>query len=370
MSGSDMIKLIIRKWYIVVGATVIAFIYLTREDDGPGRIKRGETDSGGTFQSVSFEERMKRLGLVDGTVHTIDEIENFIVFLKRSYDENMDRPRGKYMALNQIESFCSRLVRDSNHEGELITAVYQDCLNEMARNAFPYHSEELLAYHRKFGAYRKWLKETSLQAKAVGNREARTREIWDRRIQMLGREITEDMYGDELQLRKANQAIASAVQKTGTLEERLADFQAGINKSTGEKNARDFLVRERHRLAHEFLSRDQVQEQLRALEEDKRREYVAKIRRTMGFGENEIDKMARVDREREEESRNMQQYGNEYAALKKQYQGGGPEFDNRLKAIREKTFGKERASVIEREEKTGYYRFKEQRFQKPIRYGI
>ena len=111
-------------------------------------------------------------------------------------------------------------------------------------------------------------------------------------------------------------------------------------------------------LAELFLRMDAVQRELAALSPAARAGELARIRRELGFADDEIERMAKVDERREARWQNGLAYMQERARLEATFDGDALEAE--LRALREEHFAHE-APTIEREERDGFYRFERPR---------
>jgi hypothetical protein len=107
-----------------------------------------------------------------------------------------------------------------------------------------------------------------------------------------------------------------------------------------------------------FLRMQAVQRDLAALAPGARERELAHVRRELGFGEDDVVRLAELDARREARWQNGRAYMQERARLLASFEGGA--LDAELRALREDRFARE-APTIEAEERQGFYRFERPR---------
>lgn len=107
-----------------------------------------------------------------------------------------------------------------------------------------------------------------------------------------------------------------------------------------------------------FLRMDSVQRELAALGPKDRAAELARIRRELGFDDDQITRAAQLDDRRESRWQNGLAYMEERARLVATFEGDA--LDTELRELRRDRFGFE-APTIEREERDGFYRYERPR---------
>jgi hypothetical protein len=143
----------------------------------------------------------------------------------------------------------------------------------------------------------------------------------------------------------------------GTLEQKLAAYQDRLREAF-EGTEREPLLAQRGMWTEVFLRADAVQEELASLEPGARQAAIDRIRRGMGYTEDEVEHLAAVDAERDERWQRGRAYMEERARLAATFEGDV--LEEELRVLRERTFGPT-APTIEREEAGGFFRFERPR---------
>jgi hypothetical protein len=155
------------------------------------------------------------------------------------------------------------------------------------------------------------------------------------------------------------QALRDAILRIGdddsvTLDVRLERYRAALETARAGAPDTAGLALTPSLSAEVFLRMEGVQRELAALGPGARAREIAFIRRELGFGDEEIARMAEVDERREARWQNGLAYMDERARIAATFEGGA--LDEELRALRERYFAHE-AATIEAEERDGFFRF-------------
>lgn len=229
------------------------------------------------------------------------------------------------------------------------------------RRAFPDFADAVMATLGKLDLYNQWLtdNEAMLAQLPEGEKNAA---LWQKREELFGEDAKEIWSGELLASdarKKTMQDMMGMLSESRdtTIEEKLDMFTTAL-RDTYENSPEEYVLGYKDMSAKVFFSLDSVQEDLKKLPPDQRQFEINKIRREMGFSQEEIEKMEEYDAVRNQRWENGLTYMTEREALAARF--NGPELEEKLKSLREKYFQDE-AGTIELEEKDNFFRFKRER---------
>ncbi len=233
--------------------------------------------------------------------------------------------------------------------------------SEIIKRAFPDFADAIMATLKKLDTYNQWLADNESLLAQMSESE-KNAALWEKREALFGDAAKEIWSGELLatDARKKTMRDTMAVlqeSKDTTIEEKLDMFNTALHE-TYENSPEEFILEYKDMSAKVFFSLDSVQEELKKLPPDQRQFEMNKIRREMGFSQEDIEKMEEYDGVREKRWEVGLQYMAERDAAAAQFQG--QELEEKLKALREKYFQDE-AQTIELEEKDDFFRFKRDR---------
>jgi hypothetical protein len=158
------------------------------------------------------------------------------------------------------------------------------------------------------------------------------------------------------------QALRDAILQIGeddsvSLDARLARYQEAVEAARGGA-PRSAVFENPSMLTEAFLRMEGVQRELAAQSPAARAEELARIRRELGFDEEQIARMHQIDERREARWQNGLAYMEERARVAATFDGDA--LDEELAHLRERHF-EEEAPTIEREEQQGFFRFERPR---------
>ncbi|MFZ2631550.1 MAG: hypothetical protein WA081_15165 [Desulfosalsimonadaceae bacterium] len=233
--------------------------------------------------------------------------------------------------------------------------------SEIIKRAFPDFADAIMATLNKLDTYNQWLADNEAILAMMSESE-KTAALWEKREALFGDAAKEIWSGELLATdarKKTMQDTMAVLQESRdtTIEEKLDMFNAALHE-TYDNSPEEFILEYKDMSAKVFFSLDSVQDELKKLPPDQRQFEMNKIRREMGFTQEDIEKMEEYDAVREKRWEVGLQYMAERDAVAAESQG--PEQEEKLKAIREKYFQDE-AQTIELEEKDDFFRFKRER---------
>ncbi len=228
----------------------------------------------------------------------------------------------------------------------------------MLKMAFPDQADEIMNTLDKLDQYDLWLKENKTMLSQMTATQ-RLAALEKKRRELFGGDAEKIWTGEQL----ATEARKAKVQDTlaylnnsdnTTMDEKVEVYQ-GTLREAYEGTPEKFILDQDHLLTKVFFSIDSVQDELKQMSPDQRQLEINRIRKKMGFTEQQVDKMAKRDADNELRWEAGLQYMKEREVVVQQY--NGPELEEKLKTLREQYFDDE-AKTIELEEKGDFYRFK------------
>ncbi|MFZ5572327.1 MAG: hypothetical protein ACOZF0_18155 [Thermodesulfobacteriota bacterium] len=234
--------------------------------------------------------------------------------------------------------------------------------NNLLKRAFPNQADDIIATLDKLDGYNRWL--AANQARLDQMTEAEKMAVlWEKRRELFGDDAEEiwsdEMLATETRKEKVQDALAFLNESRDTsMEEKLQVYQDTL-KETYENSPEEYLLSQKPILAKVFFSIDSVQDELKQMDPDQRQMAINRIRREMGFTENQIEEMEKRDADRNQRWDVGLKYMEERRQIVAEYQG--PDQEEQLKALREKYFQDE-AGTIALEEKDAFFRFERPRF--------
>jgi len=233
------------------------------------------------------------------------------------------------------------------------------------KRAFPELADEIMKTLDKLDLYNQWLVENDAVL-AQMNEEERMATLWKKRIELFG-EDAKDIWVDEVMAtdaRKAKMQDAIAFineSQDTTMEEKLQLYK-DVLQETYKGSPEEYLLNQKPILTTVFFSIDSVQNELKQMSPDKRQMAINKIRREMGFTEEMVNEMEKVDQDNNRRWKVGLQYMEERKKVVEEFQG--EQQQEQLKVLREKYFGDEAQTIQMEEEKDGFFRF-----ERPHYYG-
>lgn len=348
---------------LLVTITYLYFFFGSEPDSADKRIDELRYYKKDRFSDLSFDEKMDKLGLTRGP-YSMDTISLFVNNLKDDYQGAVDGIPGRYRALNEIESYCRILVTESCPDCEGNGSSMVDCVNSIAHVSFPERAAEMFDMFVKFRDYEKWMQESSKADSREKTAAERKEEIWRKRHELLGGEIVNELFKRQLTEEKAFEEVEktnAAADAAPDLAGRLTSYKDNLARTLGSEEAKKFIATNRDMVVNRFLASNEVTDKLFTLDRKDRVETLAAMRRDLGFGEEQSRELAQNDLQRlEEQRKSRESLGAQYMQVYDQLEDelGKSEFDKRIRAIREQYFGRHMAETIEREERSGHYRFR------------
>lgn len=316
----------------------------------------GIASSGGPALTSPIDKAIKALGLSanenDGT-QTPAEIEKqafedqVVKELQKNYGRTIAKKSTQASLLN-IKRYILSLFPGEDGENLFVRVI---------RRAFPDQADAIFDTLSKLEAYHAWLDENAALLEQMSEAEKKLF-LWEMRESMFGEDAMEIWSGEMLATdarKKAMQETMALLEQSydTTIDEKLDMFHNALLQ-TYENTAEEFVLEYKDMSAKVFLSLESVQEELQQMSPEQRQWEINKVRRQMGFTEEQVEKMTEYDAIRNQRWETGYRYMEERDALVARFEG--QELEEKLKAAREKYFNDE-AGTIELEENDGFYRF-------------
>lgn len=228
----------------------------------------------------------------------------------------------------------------------------------LLKRAFPDHADEIMQTLDKLDHYESWLEDNRDMLLRMGPEE-RLAALWKKRTELFGEDARKiwsgEMLATEARKTKVQDTLAVLNDSNDTTMDDKLDLYQDVLHETYEDSPEKYILDQRELLSKVFFSIDSVQDELKQMSPDHRRQEINRIRRKMGLTDEQIEAMAKRDADRELRWEIGLQYMKDRDAAVQEYQG--PVLEEKLKELREQYFDDE-AGTIELEEKDGFFRFK------------
>ena len=226
------------------------------------------------------------------------------------------------------------------------------------KRAFPDYADEIIKTLDKLDQYSRWLEDNKITHSKM--------DMEKKKKELFGEDADKIWSGDMLasEVRKAKmQDVLAVLNKSSdaTLDEKLDLYRSTLNE-TYKGTPEEFILDQKDVLSKAFFSIDSVQDVLKQMNPEERQLEINNMRSKMGFNSQEIEQMAEIDAKHEQSWNVGLEYMQERNDLAENFKG--PEWEEKLKALREKYFQDE-AKTIEREEENDNFF----RFERPHIYG-
>lgn len=234
----------------------------------------------------------------------------------------------------------------------------KDLFYDIIRKAFPEYADAIMATLDKLDRYNLWLKDNKDMLSRMTATE-RLAALQKKRMELFGEDADKIWTGEEL----ATEARRAKVQDTlavlnesrdTTMDEKVEVYQGALHEAY-EGTPEGFILDQGNLLAKIFFSIDSVQDELKQMGSQDRQMEINRIRKKMGFTDQQVESMAKRDADNELRWEAGLQYMKDRDKIVQEYEG--QEQEEKLKELREQYFDDE-AKTIELEEKGDFFRFK------------
>jgi hypothetical protein len=276
-----------------------------------------------------------------------DAEHELIEHLQAEYGASIEHPSVQMRMLEKLMRYFQERQPDGWEEA-LLAAV---------RAAFPELYDEIAALFRDRLDYEKWVKENQARMRAMPP-DARYEALRQRREELFGREVADELWASELKNRAISEALATIdAQEGASVTDKLAMYRESLADIHGD-NVDSFLERHRHQAMTHFFDLSSVQQALSTMGAGERRQTMREIRKGMGLDEEALGRWDTLDQSRDQRWDQGARYMAERAALAETYSGDA--LEQRVHELRVRYFGNE-ADTIRNEEQGGFFRFDRER---------
>ncbi len=234
--------------------------------------------------------------------------------------------------------------------------------DKLLKRAFPDLAAEISKTLTKLDSYNQWLAANEAKLSQM-TKEQKIAALWEKRRELFG-DAAEEIWSDEMlatetRKEKVQDALAFLNEDRDTSMEQKLTLYQNVLKETYQGSPEEYILTQKPILAKVFFSIDSVQDELKQMSPDQRQMTINKIRRDIGFSEQQVEDMEKRDTDRNQRWDVGLKYMEERKQVMAEFQG--PEQEEKVKALREKYF-KDEAQTIALEEKDNFFRFERQRF--------
>lgn len=234
---------------------------------------------------------------------------------------------------------------------------------KVLKRAFPDLADEIMETLDKLDLYHQWLMENDAVL-AQMTPEKRLAALWEKRIELFGDDAEEIWVEDVLATESRKGRVLDTLDFINEspdmpMEEKLDLFHYSLEETYKDSPER-YLLDQKPMLAKIFFSIDSVQNELKEMTPEDRHLAINKIRREMGFSQEQAESMEQVDAENNQRWEVGLKYMEERRQVVEQFDG--EEEKARIQDLREKYFGNEAQTIRLEEENDDFFRFERPRF--------
>ncbi|HHO75601.1 MAG TPA: hypothetical protein ENN05_04120 [Deltaproteobacteria bacterium] len=286
----------------------------------------------------------------DGKKQKISLEDRLVAELQQYYGKTISEKSTQAMLL-RIKNFLTGLYQK---DGE--SRFYA-----ILKKAFPGLADEIMQTLEKMEQYNTWLDENKSTISGLNDLEKQGM-LWQKRRGLFGDDADIIWSEEILAYEKRKQEMKDTIRMLDgsndtTIDEKLFIFKSTISQAyKGSPEA--YILENTGMLSKVFFGIDSVQEELSAMEPEKRMQELARIRKDMGYTSEQIAELKALDDYRNRRWENGLIYMQERERAASEFTGA--ELDEQLRILREKYF-KHEAKTIEIEENDGFFRFERKR---------
>lgn len=234
---------------------------------------------------------------------------------------------------------------------------WQDRMLDFLKKAFPDMADALFERYNQLVQYNEWLANNRSVLMGLSAKDRRDA-LWRMRYQIFGEDANMIW---EMALK--NEEITMSLEKISEARDmkfgdKLDTYMNAI-RSAYEDRADTFINSRQTELMNKFISLESVQEDLRMLPPEDRKEKLTEVRKAMGLDNEAIQRWNDLDSTRDQQWDKGSNYESQRKELVKKYQG--EEREKKLQELQEQVFGAGEAEIIRMEEESGFFRYDHQR---------
>ncbi len=279
----------------------------------------------------------------DEALRQVVTMQVIVAKLLDAYANTIDHPRIQLQAIQMLVNYLKQAYPDT----------WREHVEQYLRAAFPEQADRLYAQFLLWEEYTAWMQD-NYQATIAMPADQRRDFIWAKRKQFFGEEATL-IWAKEMEEQQVSDAVAELSQlKQAPFEEKAAYYNARLE----DIYADEFEAYKRkypQKMMDQFLSAEDVQEDLRNMPADQRQASLDDFRRSVGLDEEAVKRWSDLDATRETRWQTGETYMQRRAKILSENVNG-----SELDALRSELFGAE-AQTIKDEEESGYFRFQRKR---------
>jgi hypothetical protein len=279
----------------------------------------------------------------DEALRQVVTMQVIVAKLLDAYANTIDHPRIRLQAIQKLVNYLKQAYPDT----------WREHVAQYLRAAFPEQAERLYAQFLSWEEYTAWM-QGNYQATMAMPVDQRRDFIWAKRKQFFGEEATL-IWAKEIEEQQVSDAVAELGQlKQAPFEEKAAYYNARLE----EIYADEFEAYKRkysQKVMDQFLSAEDVQQDLRNMPADRRQASLDDFRRSIGLDELAVKRWSDLDATRDTRWQTGETYMQRRAQILSEK---GDDAD--LDSLRNELFGAE-AQTIRDEEASGYFRFQRKR---------
>ncbi len=335
-------------FFLVFSGNAIDEEQLGREIE-PSAKEKGLLKPAGTInQSVKSPPQKKpSLKSTDGLNEEMRE--QLVKKLREAYGESIS-----------IKSGQAEIVRIRQLILDTFPQDWPDIFYNIIKQAFPDYVDEIMETLERMDQYNAWFdKNKSMLAKMSYEKMKET--LWLKRIEIFEDNADEvwpaDSKNDEI---RDTLSILKASYDT-SIDEKLNLYQHSLenNYSGSEENTDNLILDKKYNYMAAFLNMDSVQENLTQMTSDERTATLRKIRQTMGYPEEYLEKLEKRDAYHENRWQNGLNYMQVREQILLEYENSD-DLEERMDGLRESYFMDE-APTIKSEEESNFFRYERRR---------
>lgn len=276
-----------------------------------------------------------------------DADHELIEHLQAEYGAGIEHPSVQMRMLEKLMRYFQERYPDG----------WQEALLAAVRAAFPELYDQIAELLRDRLEYEQWMKESRARMRTMPS-DARYEALQQKREELFGAEVAEELWASELENRAVRDALAAIdAQEGASVSDKLTMYRESLADIHGDQ-VDSFLERHRHRAMSQFFDLSSVQQALAGMNANERRQTMRQIRQGMGLDDDALARWDTLDQTRDQRWDLGARYMAERAALAETYSGDA--LEQRVHELRVRYFDDE-AESIRSEEQGGFFRFERER---------
>lgn len=223
------------------------------------------------------------------------------------------------------------------------------------QSEFPDDAESLVAMLQSLLQYEEFAQ--GLDLTQFASSEDLNAYMWEQRERLFGEDATE-LWAEE---HKANlmrdnvQALGEVVGNFGELQQQYVDSRISVYGETAFEDQ----ASETNNMMNEFLTLNNVQNELKNMPPAERQSSLREFRESLGMDEQALDRWEALDQKRDIAWEQGEEYMARRTDLTEAYSGS--ELDEKIQQLQNELFTESHASVLRKEEASGFFRYERER---------